>query len=464
MSAIAFALSIAVIILTGICLYKQLNPQGVLIVAGVGMIGLALWLQVHPPELSAPTGNVIFDLFKRIEETFLSNFSRAGLMIMTIGGYVAFMNKIQATNALVYVSMKPLSFFKKYPYLAATICIPIGQMLFITTPSAAGLGLLLVASIYPVLTHLGVSRLTALSVISSATIFDQGPGSANTALAAELVGKTNVHYFIEHQLPLVLPATAVVMLLYYFSNRYFDRKEQRRDYATGADDTQAQATAATFTVDVPLIFALLPVLPLLLLIIFSPYAGLFEPPIVLNTTTAMIFSLFISLLFVFVLKRNLKQTFEIFGSFWKGMGNVFASVVTLIVAAEVFSKGLISLGFIDSLVAVSGHLGFSGIVISILITLIIFSAAILMGSGNAAFFSFGPLLPGIAKQLGLSAFVMVLPMQLSSSMGRAISPIAGVIVAIAGVAGVSPMALAKRNMLPLTGGLLFLIMYNFLFL
>lgn len=28
----------------------------------------------------------------------------------------------------------------------------------------------------------------------------------------------------------------------------------------------------------------------------------------------------------------------------------------------------------------------------------------LMGSGNAAFFSFGPLLPGIATQLGLPVF------------------------------------------------------------
>ena len=67
----------------------------------------------------------------------------------------------------------------------------------------------------------------------------------------------------------------------------------------------------------------------------------------------------------------------------------------------------------------------------------------LMGSGNAAFFSFGPLLPGIAGQLGMPAYSLVLPLQLSASMGRAASPIAGIIVAIAGVAGVSPIELAK---------------------
>ena len=106
----------------------------------------------------------MFDLVRMIEEVFLSNLARAGFMIMTIGGYVAFMNNIKATNALVYISMKPLGLFRRYPYLAATIVIPIGQLLFITTPSAAGLGLLLVASVYPVLISLGVSQLTALSI------------------------------------------------------------------------------------------------------------------------------------------------------------------------------------------------------------------------------------------------------------------------------------------------------------
>ena len=62
---------------------------------------------------------------------------------MVIGGYVAFMNKIQATNMLVYLAIKPLAFLKKSPYLAAALAIPIGQLLFITTPSAAGVGLLL---------------------------------------------------------------------------------------------------------------------------------------------------------------------------------------------------------------------------------------------------------------------------------------------------------------------------------
>jgi len=460
MSIIAFFLCLIAIIVTAIYLYQKLNPQGVLLLAGLTMLAFASMLNVQPVIPAKPTGSVVFDLVKIVEDTFLSNLSRAGLMIMTIGGYVAFMNHIQATNALVYISMKPLGFFRRYPYLTATIAIPIGQLLFITTPSAAGLGLLLVASVYPVLVEIGVSKLTALSVISAATLFDQGPGSANTALAAELIGQTNVAYFITHQLPLVIPTTLAVMTLFYFNNRYFDKKEATRQSAEKSE--KVRVPQSSIKPDIPLIFALLPILPLALLIMFSPYIDLFEPPIALNTTTAMVFSLLISLLFVGCHTRNIRKTFEAFSSFWKGMGNVFGSVVTLIVASEIFSKGLISLGFIDSLVNYSTHMGLSGIIIAAVFTLIIFSAAMLMGSGNAAFFSFGPLLPGIAGQLGIPAYSLVLPLQLSASMGRSASPIAGIIVAIAGVAGVSPIELAKRNTLPLIGSILFLIAYHFI--
>ncbi|MDV7394595.1 C4-dicarboxylate transporter DcuC, partial [Arthrospira platensis SPKY1] len=132
------------------------------------------------------------------------------------------------------------------------------------------------------------------------------------------------------------------------------------------------------------------------------------------------------------------------------MGRVFATVITLIIAAEVFSNGLISLRFIDSLVYLSQHLGFGAVGIGALMTVMIFGASILMGSGNASFFSFGPLVPDIASKLGADPASIILPMQLSSSLGRAISPIAGVVIATSEIAGVTPLEVAKRNFLPLT--------------
>ena len=417
------------------------------------MLALATMIGFNIPPLKNDSGSALFNLFGFIEQSFSSKGAGVGLMIMTIGGFVSYMKKIGASDALVYVSMQPLSMLKRFPYIAASLVIPIGQLLFITTPSATGLGLLLVASIFPVLVSLGVSRLSAVSVITACTVFDMGPASANTARASELIGKSNVIYFIDNQLPLTIPLTISLMVLYYFINRYFDRKMGYKPEAIDYKEFKSKA---------PLIYAVLPVLPLVMLVIFSKIFNFIHPPVLLDTTMAMLITFFIAIIFELVRTRgNVKNVFASVKIFWEGMGKVFTSVITLIVCAEIFSKGLISLGLIDGLVNVSQYFGFESIGLGIIMTIMIFAASVLMGSGNASFFSFGPLIPNIASKLGVEGVSMLLPMQLASSMGRATSPISGVVIATSEIAQVSPFDLAKRNLIPQLSVLLIMIIYHF---
>ncbi len=90
----------------------------------------------------------------------------------------------------------------------------------------------------------------------------------------------------------------------------------------------------------------------------------------------------------------------------------------------------------------------------ILMVIIITLAAILMGSGNAPFFSFAAMVPEIAAKVGVPAVAMLMPMQLASGIARSMSPITGAIVAVAGVAGVSPFDLVKRTAIPMVGALI----------
>jgi DcuC family C4-dicarboxylate transporter len=95
-------------------------------------------------------------------------------------------------------------------------------------------------------------------------------------------------------------------------------------------------------------------------------------------------------------------------------------------------------------------------------TIMIFLASMLMGSGNASFFAFGPLVPKIANKLGVESTSIILPMQLSASMGRTVSPIAGVIIATAEIANVSTLAIVKRNIIPLGIALLVMLVFHFI--
>lgn len=149
-----------------------------------------------------------------------------------------------------------------------------------------------------------------------------------------------------------------------------------------------------------------------------------------------------------------------FSYFWSGMGDIFKTVVTLIIAADIFSQGLIALRFIDGLVLATENAGLGAIGIAIVMTLLIFLSSMLMGSGNAAFFAFAPLVPKISAQFGIKSASMILPMNLAASMGRTVSPVAGVIIASAEIAGVSALQIVRRNLIPLGISLFFMLIIN----
>ncbi|MCH8554310.1 MAG: C4-dicarboxylate transporter DcuC [Schleiferiaceae bacterium] len=447
-------ISLVFIAIVARLLLRKYNPQAVLLLAGLFMLGLANALGFAPLELAKPTGSTFLDLFAAIQESFSKTNAGVGLMIMAIGGFVAYTDKIGASNVLVHYAMKPLIIFKSRPYVAASLVIPIGQVLFVAIPSAAGLGLLLMASLYPILTNLGVSRVSAVSVITASTVFGIGPACATTASAIEILNMDAIIYFLKYQIPLVWPLSLFMMVIYFFVNRHYDKKMP--------DDKKATTVVSKEQPLAPAIYALLPILPIVLLMVFSDLFQFFNTPIVLDTTTVMFISFFVALAFEAIRHRDFSAVTQSFGIFWTGMANIFKSVVTLIITADIFAKGLIGLGFIDGLLFISTESGMGAIGLGMVMALMIFLASMLMGSGNAAFFAFGPLVPDMATKIGLSTTAMLLPMQLAASMGRAVSPVSGVLIATAEIAGLTSMDIVKRNIIPLFGTLVFLLITHFL--
>tara|TARA_B110000444_G_C18851030_1_gene605627 strand:- start:5168 stop:6538 length:1371 start_codon:yes stop_codon:yes gene_type:complete len=447
-------IGLAIVILAIILILKKVNPHAVLLFSGLLMLIIAWGLEMNLPLPKKSTGTQFLDFFRLIKESFAKTNAGVGLMIMAIGGFVSYIHHIGASSVLVQMAIKPLSIFKSTPHLLAVLVIPLGQILFICIPSAAGLGLLLMASVFPVLTQLGVSRISAASVITACTAFGIGPASAITARASEISNQVVISYFIEHQIPLVLPLSIFLAFSYYFVNKYFDAKNPEENIASPIEETNPVLL-------VPKIYAIIPVLPLFLLIIFSDLLQLFQSPILLDTTTAMLISLIVAMIFEWLRTKSISKVFDSLSIFWNGMGNIFKTVVTLIITAEIFSKGLISLGAIDALVYLSHNIGMEATGIAVIMTILIFIASMVMGSGNASFFAFAPLSSQIANSYDVSSATFVLPMNLSASMGRTVSPISGVLIAVSQLAGVSSMDLVKRNLIPFALNMILLLILHF---
>ncbi|HDR0611217.1 C4-dicarboxylate transporter DcuC [Pasteurella multocida] len=454
-------LGLAVTILVGYLIVKKYKAQFVLLCGGIILMCFAVLFglgEILPANKS--TGWVGFDIFEFIKNLFSTRAADLGLMIMAVGGFARYMDKIGASEALVNIAVKPLNAIKA-PYLVLALAYIVGQILNIFIPSASGLGLLLMLTIFPILVNLGVSREGAAALIATTACLDLGPASGNAVLAAKTANIDIAEYFVGYQLKLAIITMLVISTSHFFVQKWFDK---RQALTGGGSEYDASLEVNLDKQDkqalpVPAVYVLLPLLPLVLILTFSK---LLVSSIKMNVATAMIISLFIAMLFEFVRKKDVKQVFAEMQVFFDGMGKQFAAVVTLIVAGETFAKGLTAVGAIDTIISGAQTFGFGVFLMTLVMVLIIALSAIVMGSGNAPFFAFAALAPKVASGLGISPVLMVLPMQLVAGIARSMSPITAVIVAVSGVANVSPFDLIKRTALPMAFALITVFLGTFL--
>jgi DcuC family C4-dicarboxylate transporter len=64
------------------------------------------------------------------------------------------------------------------------------------------------------------------------------------------------------------------------------------------------------------------------------------------------------------------------------------------------------------------------------------------------------MMPAIAGRMNTSIVSLILPSQFAGGLFRSFSPVAGVIIAVAGAANVTPFAIAKRTSVPMIGGVI----------
>lgn len=443
---------------------KKYKPQPVLMLGGMILMSLAIILgtgEIVAEDSS--TGFIWFDIFEFIKNTFSNRAGGLGLIIIAVAGFARYMDHTGASKALVGLTIKPLQKLNK-PYLVLALGYLVGQTLNIFVPSATGVGLLLMVTMYPLLISLGVSKLAATAMIGTTACMDLGPASGNANLAASTADLDVAIYFAQYQIPVAIAVALTIALLHYFTQKRFDIKAGHNalQAATEAKEEveklkayEGEAAADDMP---PLIYALLPLTPLILIFTFS---SMMIDTINMHVVTAMLISLFVSMVFEFIRYKDAEKVLGSIMVFFDAMGTSFARVVTLVVAGETFARGLTSIGAIDTVINASQNAGFGAVPMILIMTGIIAAAAVIMGSGNAPFFAFAALAPDVSAQVGIPAVVMLLPMQFAASIARSVSPITAVIVAVSGVSDVNPVDVVKRTAVPMAGALLVTVIMNF---
>ena len=427
------------IVLVAYYIVKGYSATGVLMFGGLVLLFISV-LMGHSilPDGVKSTGSTYFDILEYVKYLLGNRGGGLGLMIMVLCGFSVYMTHLGANDVVVKLVSKPLKNIRS-PYILMVFAYFLACLMSFAVSSATGLGVLLMATLFPVMVNVGISRGAAAAICASPISIILSPTSGDVVLSAEISKIPLGEFAFGTSLPVSIFAILGIAVAHFFWQRYLDKKEGVQVERINADEIKTTA---------PNYYAILPLLPIIGVLIFDGKWGLPN----LHIVTVMVLCFIITATVDFLRSFNAKQTFDNLIVAYRGMADAFAGVVMLLVAAGVFAQSLSTIGFITNLIASAQSFGGSAFFMMLVLAVITILATMATGSGNAAFYAFAELIPKLATQMGVNPAFLTIPMLQASNLGRGLSPVSGVVVAVSGMGKISPFEIVKRMSVPMLVG------------
>lgn len=427
------------IVLVAYYIVKGYSATGVLMFGGLVLLFISV-LMGHSilPEGVKSTGSTYFDILEYVKYLLGNRGGGLGLMIMVLCGFSVYMTHLGANDVVVKLVSKPLKNIRS-PYILMVFAYFLACLMSFAVSSATGLGVLLMATLFPVMVNVGISRGAAAAICASPISIILSPTSGDVVLSAEISKIPLGEFAFGTALPVSIFAILGIAVAHFFWQRYLDKKEGVQVERVNADEIKTTA---------PNYYAILPLLPIIGVLIFDGKWGLPN----LHIVTVMVLCFIITATVGFLRSFNAKQTFDNLVVAYRGMADAFAGVVMLLVAAGVFAQSLSTIGFITNLIDSAQTFGGSAFFMMLVLAVITILATMATGSGNAAFYAFAELIPKLATQMGVNPAFLTIPMLQASNLGRGLSPVSGVVVAVSGMGKISPFEVVKRMSVPMLVG------------
>lgn len=363
--------------------------------------------------------------------TFAKDMTNSGLIqaVCSVMGFAMVMKYTECDKHLINFMATGLS--KVRPFLIPGVALAT-YAVNVALPSAAGTAAAAGAIFVPLLISAGVHPAMAGAAVKCGTYGSMlNPGLAHNPFVAKLAGVGVMDVIAFHykaNIASLIVATILITLIAYY------RKEHKGYIAEGL------VVEKSFKVNV--LYALMPIFPILILILGETKV---IPAFKMGVPEAMIIGALVSML---VTRKN---PVNLSNAFFDGMGKAYGEIIGIIIAAGVFVSGLTALGLVKAFTAAMLS---NPEVIKVCAAFGPFILGLVTGSGDAATFAFNEAITPHAADYGMSVVQMGSMSTLGGTLGRTMSPIAGATIIIAGIAGVNPMEIAKRNCLPMVGAMI----------
>ena len=294
-------------------------------------------------------------------------------------------------------------------------------------PSAAGTAAAAGAIFIPIMMGAGIHPSMAAAAVKCGTYGSMlNPGLAHNPFVAKIAGVGVMDVIAFHYkanlASLVIAAITITVIAYM-------THENKDHFAEGLELEE------NFKVNY--LYALMPIIPIAILLLG---ATKIVPVFKMGVAQAMIIGCILALA---VTRTN---PAELTKSFFDGMGKAYADIIGIIISAGVFVAGMNAMGLVK---AFTNAMLNNPAIVKIAASVGPFLLGLIVGSGDAATFAFNEAITPHAADFGMTPVQMGSMATLGGTLGRTMSPIAGATIIVAGIAGVNPMEIAKRNALPM---------------
>ena len=399
--------SLVIVCVTVWALIKRYETRMVLIAAGLVMaiISLDPMMAFQQFDKSMTNANLI-------------------IAICSAMGFAGVISLTRCDVQLVALLLKPLRSMGIF-LLPASMCV--AGFCSVAIPSTAGLCAAVGPTLIPILVRAGFKpAIAAAGLVASVFPAFFNPGVSHDVFVAKLANMEVMDLIatVSTQTLIIVAsliiATTVICVIY---------KDYTRPDKNGTPAEQQMASNLPEKIN--LAYAIAPLVPIGLLLVCTLYFN-FK----ISVATAMLVGA------IYALAVTRTSPAECTTKFFDGMGQGYTKILGIIIAAGVFAAGLRAAGVIDLLVEflqnsnewakIGGSIG-------------PFIMGVMTGSGDAAAFAFNEAVTPHAETFGMQIHNLGMLAAFTGGLGRTASPLAGGVILVAGLAGVSPMDIVKRS-------------------
>jgi DcuC family C4-dicarboxylate transporter len=374
-------------------------------------------------------------------DAFMKSMTTAALIsvILPAMGFAAVMELTGCDRHLVKLVTDP--FIKIRPMLVPGTVLAT-FLINIAIPSAAGCAAAVGIVLIPAMMAAGVHPAMAAAALLAGTwgsVFN--PGLMHIPVIAKIANIPVMDVILAHKMASV-GGILVVALLLFVEAKLFRQDRDWTPERAGADLSKVSQKQEPALERVNVVRALVPVVPLALLLLTVPHFGLTTRwlPKGLTVLEAMALGPIVGMLVTWTGPAKITK------NFFDGMGRAYSLVMGIIIAAGVFIGGLEAAGVIKSLIET---LKAAQSAVPVIGTFGPMLLAVVVGSGDAVTLAFNNAVTPHAAQFGMLPVNLGNLALLGGALGRSMSPVAAAAIIASGLAGVNPIELSKRNAVPM---------------